>query len=164
MLSLLTFGVKSALATKGAITLVDNACRHIKHTHEEKGVVTWDINVLGKTVKISRDWEYDAFEKLFESARRPFKDGIKDVTGNNTGKYLVLWSLLRYACCADSIKDITDRIYENKPVKQMLKKAVKSLTHEDRENALLVAPIIVLQGAIPHRFPRQKPKRKCLQQ
>lgn len=160
MLALLTLGIKSVLSTKGAITLVDNACRHIKHAHEEKGVVIWSVDVLGKKVKISRDWEYDAFDNLFESSRRPFSNGVQDVTGNNTGKHLVLWSLLRYACCGDSLRDIANRIQNNKPVKRMLKNAIASLTHYDRENALLIAPVIIAQDGVPSRFPRYKPKKK----
>jgi DNA invertase Pin-like site-specific DNA recombinase len=152
MLPFVFFAANAAIAAKSAVSFTDKVCNHFTDKQEETNAVIWHIDVLGKNVDISKDWEYDAFTNLFEACRRPFETCVEDITKNKEGKYLMLWSLLRWACEGDDMRVLCNTILnKSEEIKSMLNKAIDQITHQDKVYAMMVADIIKAQEAVPRK-------------
>lgn len=152
MIHLLLIGGGAALSAKGATSIIDTVCDYVVKRQEETRAVVWKVDVLGKTVSIWTDIEYDAFEVLFDGCREASR-GIDDRT-NGQGSRLVLWCMLRWACYGDSMFGLLQSIRrKDAAVADMLGDALLNIDEDTKRAALLLVPRIKEQEAAPPAYP-----------
>jgi hypothetical protein len=139
-----------ALTARTVVSVVDSACEYAIGAQEKSKAVTWTVDILGKPIKIHTDYEYDSVNELFEYCRYPFEScRVYDSTGGD-GKYLVLWCLLRWACCGDDMYGLAKHMEGIAPEQaNTLRCALDCLPHMAKSYALDVAALVIAQDAVP---------------
>ena len=141
-----------ALAAKTVVSVVDSACEYAISAQESSKAITWTVDILGKPINIYTDADYDYVMALFDYCRYPFdKVGVYDST-NGDGKYLVLWCLLRWACCGDDMYGLVKVMEKSAPDQaNTLRQALDVLPYDAKAYALDVGRVVIVQGAVPDR-------------
>ncbi len=152
MLPFILMGGAAVLSAKGAISAFETVADYVIIKQEETEAITWRVSVLGKTVCIHTDEEYYAFDELFYQCNDVIRQ-TGDAT-NGQGPKLVLWCMLRWASCGDSMWGLIESTRKKSDdAAEMLERALMLLPDSAKQSALLVAPSIKMQGAIPPSYP-----------